>query len=255
MLGALLDAVQRIKDDNLRVGIGKEQAGASLTWLLGHAVPVDEHLPPRAVVDLGIGKLAQQHGSLHAGGRWGERTHGPGDQGFFLTYERKPTPRIALANMRSITFPVDHFLELPHFRHDRIGRARRPISVTGIRRQGFLRGRGVSGCDRLTFVLHPRMVASTRELIDAGLHGQGELHHANAQLPIIGAQQVGGCLHGGGARPAVRGQCGIHAFPGGSAPLVSGGAALAGIRFQGCQQRSNISGLHGTQPAGGFLVT
>ena len=218
-------------------------------------MPVDEHLPPRAVVDLGIGKLAQQRGSLHAGSRWGERTHGPGDQGFFLTCERKPTPRIALANMRSIAFLVDHFLELPHFRHDRVGGARRPISVTGIRRRGFLRGSGVSGRDRLTFVLHPRMVASTRELIDAGLHRQGELHHTHTQLPIIGAQQVGSSLHGGGPRPAVRGQCGIHAFPGGSAPLVSGSAALAGIRFQGSQQRNNISGLHSTQPAGGLLIT
>ena len=254
MLGALLDAVQRVKDDNLRVGIGKEQAGAGLTGLLGHAMPVDEHLPPRAVVDLSIGKFAQQRGSLHAGSRRSKRPHGPGNQGFFLPHERKPIPRIALANMRGITFPVDHFLKLPHFRHNRVGGARRPISVTGIRRRGFLRGSGVSGRDRLTFVLHPRMVASTRELIDAGLHGQGELHHANAQLSIIGAQQVGGCLHGGGARPAVRGQCGIHAFPGGSSPLVSGGAALAGIRFQGGQQWSNISGLHGTQPAGSLLI-
>lgn len=158
--------------------------------------------------------------------------------------------------MRSITFPVDHFLKLPHFRHDRVGGARRPISVSGIRRRGFLRGRGVSSCDRLTFVLQPRTVANICELTDASPHGQGELHHADAQLPIIGAQQVGGCLHGGGARLAVRGQCGIHTFPGGITPLISGGgAALAGIRLQGCQQRGNVDGLYGTQPAGGFLVT
>ena len=227
-----------------------------LTEFLGHAVPVNEHLPPRVVVDLGIGKLAQQRGRLHAGCRWSEQPHGPGNQGFLLTRERKPTPRIVLVNMRNITFPVDHFLKLPHFRHNRIGGARRPISVSGIRRRGFLRGSGVSGRDRLTFVLHPRTVANIREFTDASPHGQGELHHADAQLPIIGAQQVGGCLHGGGARPAVRGQCGIHTFLGGIAPLVSGGSAtLAGIRLQGCQQRGNIGGLYGTQPAGGFLVT